>query len=218
MSGYLPIPAHPAYSISALGQVRSERSGLILSHDMRGRVKIRSGKKYPSFFVGELLAMAGLMKKPNGTAGEPARQAGEMTANTDAERAEQAEKAAAEAERRALQAERAAKEAKSRARQAEKAAAESEKRVQRAESRAQATASGAENSAQPARKTAGESENSLILARRANGHLIALVGTLRRRITELENGSARPGAKRGRPAKAPAFDLPEDTRELDFGD
>ena len=61
MSDFTPIPDYPEYSISPLGQVRSERSGLILSHDARGRVKIRAGKKYPSFFVGELLAMAGCL-------------------------------------------------------------------------------------------------------------------------------------------------------------
>lgn len=59
MSGFVSIPDYPEYSISPQGQVRSERSGLILSHDSRGRVKLRAGKKYPSFFVGELLAMAG---------------------------------------------------------------------------------------------------------------------------------------------------------------
>ncbi len=61
MSDFIPIPDYPGYSISPQGQVRSERSGLILSHDARGRVKLRAGKKYPAFFVGELLAMAGCL-------------------------------------------------------------------------------------------------------------------------------------------------------------
>lgn len=56
MSDFVPIFGCPGYGISPLGQVRSESSGLILSHDKRGRIKLRSGKKYSSFFVGELLA------------------------------------------------------------------------------------------------------------------------------------------------------------------
>lgn len=55
---FLPIPQHPAYSVSRLGQVRSERSGILLSHDRQGRVTLRTGEKTLRFYVGELLEQA----------------------------------------------------------------------------------------------------------------------------------------------------------------
>ena len=64
MSDFVRIPEHPEYSISPLGQVRSERSGLVLSHDVRGRVRLRSGKRQVFCFVGDLMAMAGMFAAP----------------------------------------------------------------------------------------------------------------------------------------------------------
>lgn len=63
MNDFIPIPGHPDYSINPQGRVRSERSGLLLSHDGQGRVRLREGRKRPAFFVGELLALAGLTEK-----------------------------------------------------------------------------------------------------------------------------------------------------------
>ncbi len=64
MSDFARIPEHPDYSVSPQGVVRSERSGLILSHDVRGRVRLRVGKRQVFCFVGDLMAMAGMFATP----------------------------------------------------------------------------------------------------------------------------------------------------------
>lgn len=64
MNTFVRIPNFPDYSISPQGEVRAERSGLLLKHDSRGRVRFRAGNGRPLFHVGELLIMAGLMPSP----------------------------------------------------------------------------------------------------------------------------------------------------------
>ena len=76
MSDFLRIPEHPDYSVSPQGVVRSERSGLVLSHDVRGRVRLRMGKRQVFCFVGDLMAMAGMFVAPapmEGPADDPAK-------------------------------------------------------------------------------------------------------------------------------------------------
>lgn len=125
MDAFTQLPECPGYSVSARGRVRSERSGLILSHDARGRVRLRLGGRYPSYYVGELLAMAGLMS--GGESGEGTVKAKGAPAGDGACEAPEA-----------------------------------------------------------APGCGDETARRLALARRANGHLLALVEGLRRRIALLE--------------------------------
>lgn len=60
MHDFIRIPDYPNYLINQLGEVRSERSGIILSHDDRGRVNLLDDGKSSRgkrFYIGELLAM-----------------------------------------------------------------------------------------------------------------------------------------------------------------
>ncbi|MDR2891570.1 MAG: hypothetical protein LBV80_00565 [Deltaproteobacteria bacterium] len=62
MDEFVVIPRFPAYSVSPLGRVRSERSGILLCHDSMNRVAIRTDNKIVKFHVGELLAEAGFFE------------------------------------------------------------------------------------------------------------------------------------------------------------
>jgi BMFP domain-containing protein YqiC len=62
MSEYIPIPGYDDYSVSALGIVRSERSGRILTFDAQGKVQLRTAGKHVKAHVGPLMALAGLVR------------------------------------------------------------------------------------------------------------------------------------------------------------
>lgn len=54
LTGFSPLSEFPGYSVNALGQVRSEKSGILLAHDSRGRVGLQVDGKRRMFFLGEL--------------------------------------------------------------------------------------------------------------------------------------------------------------------
>lgn len=60
MDSFVVIPEHPDYSISSRGEVRSKH-GNILSVNSRGQVSLRVDNKSRLFFLGDLLAMSGVL-------------------------------------------------------------------------------------------------------------------------------------------------------------
>jgi hypothetical protein len=220
MSDFVPIPGHPGYSISSMGEVRLEncKHPMLLVHDARGRVRLRDSRgKRQAYYVGEILAMAGLIRDASEP---PLRTALEETrADLAAARAE-AKKLRIELDTGRIDMEKLRSALNVGREDLARARADNDRLLMEANSPAagemRSVKSAFENlhlpvpwmdieDADPARR--------LPLARRLNGHLMAAVEALTARIEDLEK--AAPKGKRGRKPGRPDFAAAD---PLDFFD
>lgn len=78
-----PIPGWPGYSVNRLGQIHGSRGPIKIDHKACVRLRHAKTRNYRTFFVGEIMELAGLMATLDATA--PTREQWEdMAAQVDA--------------------------------------------------------------------------------------------------------------------------------------